>query len=488
MLNRDETTHVPERRRRLVHRPQENEHLRTDRGVAVERNRVANDVERNVADANFRLARRLTFNETVSFGLRRGFKFFEALAEEANQRVLEFGRFAILRRVNVGGGAGNGGRGEVRRRGRAAERLTSDADAGRLVRVDAVDRAQNAGRDARVRLARRERRRVNLQRREVFLDGALEFAVRVNDDRAELAVDSERDFRNRRELAASERFNFVDARRQTAIRNDFERRVFAGSDRLSGGTRKRRRERRNVFVGDFGTEDDRFVLRRQDRGVGVVRDANEVVAFRVVVRLVRSAVAVGVTGRRRDAFRRVFAFDETGGRDEATGDLRVVSVLIELFQQVVDTGVRRFGPVNGERVRFFVVTPKRFLAQRGREKAVEVAEEVSRVGFIRSRERLLNASAVFRREICGVGLRRVLSASVSGARLNRSGRRNGFRIGRRRAILRSKIGVREREETAERDRDRRRAPNGERSASRASVRVATRSSVSPEKLSHLLLF
>jgi hypothetical protein len=54
--------------------------------------------------------------------------------------------------------------------------------------------------------------------------------------------------------------------------------------------------------------------------------------------------------------------------------------------------------------------------------------------------------------------------------------------------LRSKIGVREREETAERDRERRRAPNGERSASRARVCVAARSSVSPEKLSHLLLF
>jgi hypothetical protein len=54
--------------------------------------------------------------------------------------------------------------------------------------------------------------------------------------------------------------------------------------------------------------------------------------------------------------------------------------------------------------------------------------------------------------------------------------------------LRSKIGVREREETAERDRDRRRAPNGERSSRRAFVGVATRSTISPEKLSHLLLF
>ena len=219
----------------------------------------------------------------------------------------------------------------------------------------------------------------------------MEFAVRVNDDRAELAVDAERDFRNRRELAARERFDFVDLRRKTAIRNDFERGIFAGSvDRRRGGAGKRRRERRSVFVGDFGTENDRFALRRQDRGVGVVSDANEVVAFRVVVRFVRSAaVAPFVGGSRRDAFRAVFAFDETGGRDEASDDVRVVSVLVELLQKVVDDVNRRFGPVNGERVRFFVVTPKRFFPQRVREKAIEITEEINRVGFVRRRERLL---------------------------------------------------------------------------------------------------
>ena len=311
----------------------------------------------------------------------------------------------------------------------------------------------------------------------------------MNDDRAELAVDAERDFRNRRELAASERFDFVDARRKATVRNDFERRVFAGRDRRSGGTRERRRERRSVGVGDFGTENDRFAWRRQDRVIGVVSDANEVVAFRIVIRFVRSAaVATFVSRRRSDAFRSVFAFDETGGRDEGAGDLRVVSVLIELLQQIVDDVNRRFGAVNGQRVRFFVVTPKRFFAQRARKKAIEVAEEVSRVGFVRRRERLLNAATVFRRRIRTVGRRRRLrGARVSGARLGRNGRRNRFRIGRRRTILRSKIGVREREETADRERERRRAPNGERPTGRSSVGFATRTRVSPEKLSHLLL-
>ena len=493
VLNRDETAHVPVRQRRLIHRAEQNEHLRTERGVAVERNRVALRVEIDVANANVRFVGRLTLDETIGRDLRRvGVELLEAGAEEANQRVLKLGRFAILRRVNVRGGAGDDGRGEARRRGRAAERLTSDANAGRLGRVDAVDRTKNAGRDARIRLAGREIRRINFERREVFLNGALQATVRVNDDRAELTVDAKRDFRNRRELAASERFDFVDARRKATIRNDFERRVFAGRDRRSGGARERRRERRSVGVGDFGAENDRFALRRQDRVIGVVSDANEVVAFRVVVRLVRSAaVATFVGRRRRDAVRRVFAFDETGGRDEliASGDVRVVIVPIELFQEIVDDVNRRFGAVNGDFVRFFVVAPKRLAPQRIREKATEVTAEERRVGFVRSRERLLNAAPVFRREIRAVGrgrrrrFRRFRGACVSGARLGRS----GFRIGRR-AILRSKIGVREREETAERDRDRRRAPNGERSSRRAFVGVATRPSVSPEKLSHLLLF
>ena len=502
VTNRNETANDARGRRRLIHRAEQNEHLRAERGVAVERDRVPFGVEVDFAGARFRLGGRLTLNEAIGRDLRRvgrvGVEFLEAFAEETNQRFLEFGRFAVLRRVNVGGGAGNGGRGETRRRGRTAERLASDADAGRLGRSDAVDRAQNAGRDARVRLIRRERRRVNVERREVFLDGALEFAVRVNDDRAELAVDAERDLRNRRKFAARERFDFVDLRRKATVRNDFERGVFARSvDRRFSGAREGRRERRRVFVGDFGTENDRFVLRRQDRGVGVVSDANEVVAFRVVVRFVRIAAgAAFVGGGRRDALRRVFAFDETGGRDKliASGDVRVVIVAIELLQEIVDDVNRRFGAVNGDFVRFFVVAPKRLASQRIREKAAEVTAEERRVGFVRRRERLLNAAPVFRREIRAVGrgrrrrFRRFRGASVSGARFARSGRRNRFRIGRRRAILRSKIGVREREETAERDRERRRAQNGERSSRRAFVRVATRPRVSPEKLSHLLLF